>query len=173
MSFHSIVQNCAIQELIIILGTVLDSNLNFSGHVDHVCKKANQRMYLIRKLKTFDVDKQILETIYRSIVESIMTFNIITFYGYLSVKDKARLNRIVNIASKVVGQKQKGLHELYQTVIQKKSRNVIKDSTHPLHCHYEIMPSGRRFRAPAFRRQLYNRSFIPSAIRILTSGKLS
>ena len=58
-----------VQSLIFIkyLGTVLDSNLNFSGHVDHVCKKANQRMYLIRKLKTFDVDKQILETIYRSI----------------------------------------------------------------------------------------------------------
>ena len=154
------------------LGTVLDSNLNFSGHVDHVCKKANQRMYLIRKLKTFDVDKQILETIYRSIVESIMTFNIITFYGYLSVKDKARLNRIVNIASKVVGQKQKGLNDLYQTVAQKKSKSIIKDSTHPLHNHFEILPSGRRFRAPAFRRQLYNRSFIPSAIRILNSGKV-
>ena len=32
------------------LGTVLDSNLSFTTHVDTVCKKANQRMYLIRKL---------------------------------------------------------------------------------------------------------------------------
>ena len=46
------------------LGTVLDNNLNFTTHVDTVCKKVNQRMYLIRKLKTFDVDKKMLEMIY-------------------------------------------------------------------------------------------------------------
>ena len=45
------------------LGTVLDNNLSFTTHVDTVCKKANQRMYLIRKLKTFDVDKKMLEMI--------------------------------------------------------------------------------------------------------------
>ena len=48
------------------LGTVLDSNLSFTTHVDTVCKKANQRMYLIRKLKTFDVDKKMLEMIDRT-----------------------------------------------------------------------------------------------------------
>ena len=72
------------------LGTVLDSNLSFTTHVDTVCKKANQRMYLIRKLKTFDVDKKMLEMIYRSLVESILTFNIVTFYGHLTVKQKNR-----------------------------------------------------------------------------------
>ena len=61
------------------LGTVLDSNLSFTTHVDTVCKKANQRMYLLRKLKTFDVDKKMLEMIYRSLVETILTFNIVTF----------------------------------------------------------------------------------------------
>ena len=45
------------------LGTVLDSNLSLTTHVDIVCKKANRRMYLIRKLKTFDVDKKLLEMI--------------------------------------------------------------------------------------------------------------
>ena len=45
-------------------------------------------MYLIRKLKTFDVDKKMLEMIYRSLVESILTFNIVTFYGHLTVKQR-------------------------------------------------------------------------------------
>ena len=45
------------------LGTVLDSNLTFCAPIDLICKKANQRMYLVRKLKTFEVDKDILETI--------------------------------------------------------------------------------------------------------------
>ena len=72
------------------LGTVLDSNLSFTTHVDTVCKKANQRMYLIRKLKTFDVDKKMLEMIYRSLVETILTFNIVTFYGHLTVKQNCK-----------------------------------------------------------------------------------
>ena len=59
------------------LGTVLDSNLSFTTHFDTVCKKVNQRMYLIRKIKTFDVDKKMLEMIYRSLVESILTFNLL------------------------------------------------------------------------------------------------
>ena len=141
------------------LGTVLDSNLIFTTHIDTVCKKANQRMYLIRKLKTFDVDKKMLEMIYRSLVESILTFNIVTFYGHLTVKQKNRLNKIVNIATKLINLKQKSLNDLYQQAI------------HPLHSCYEIIPSDKRYRTPAFKCQLYNKSFIPSAVRFFNSQK--
>ena len=153
-------------------GTVLDSNLSITTHVDTVCKKANQRMYLIRKLKTFDVDKKMLEMIYRSLVESILTFNIVTFYGHLTVKQKKRLNKIGNVATKLINLKQKSLNDLYQQAIsQKKSRSILNDPNHPLHSCYEIMPSGKRYRTPAFKRQLYNKSFIPSAVRFLNSQK--
>ena len=79
-------------------------------------------MYLIRKLKTFDVDKKILEMICRSLVESILTFNIVTFYGHLTFKQKNRLNKIVNIATKLINLKQKNLNDLYQQVISKKKK---------------------------------------------------
>ena len=102
-------------------GFVLDNNLSFTTHVDTICKKVNQRMYLIRKLKTFDVDKKMLEMIYRSLVESILTFNIVTFYGHLTVKQKNRLNKIVNIATKLINLKQKILNDLYQQAISKKA----------------------------------------------------
>ena len=103
------------------LGSVLDSNLSFTTHVDTVCRKANQRMYLIRKLKTFDVDKNMLEMIYRSLVESILSFNIVTFYGHLTVKQKNRLNKIVNIATKLKNLKQKSLNNLHQQASSKKA----------------------------------------------------
>ena len=90
-------------------------------------------MYLIRKLKTFDVDKKMLEMIYRSLAESILTFNIVTLYGHLAVKQKKRLNKIVNIATKLINLKQKSLNDLYQQAIGKKCRSIINDPTHPLH----------------------------------------
>ena len=114
-------------------GTVLDSNLSFTTHVDTVCKKANQRMYL-RKLKTFDVYKKMLEMIYRSHVESILTFNIVTFYGHLTVKQKNRLNKIVNIA-KLINLKQKSLNDLYQQAIS-------AEVTLPTHYTHALRPSG-------------------------------
>ena len=130
-------------------------------------------MYLIRKLKTFDVDKKMLEMIYRSLVESILTFNIVTFYGHLTAKQKNRLNKIVKIATKLINLKQKSLNDLYQQAISKKNnRSIINDPTHPLHSCFEIMPSGKRYRTPAFKRQLYNKSFIPSAVRFLNSQKI-
>ena len=90
-------------------------------HVYNLTIKANQRMYLIWKLKTFDVDKKMLEMIYRSLVESILTFNIVTFYGHLTVKQKNRLNKIVNIATKLINLKQKSLNDLYQQAISKQA----------------------------------------------------
>ena len=143
-------------------GTIIQS---FSYLVDTVCKKVDQRTYLIRKLKTFDVDKKMLEMIYRSLVESILTFDTVTFYGHLTVKEKNRLNKIV-IATKLINLKQKSRNDLYQQAISEKSRSIINDPNHPLHSCYEIMPSGKRRRTPAFKRQLYcPRSFLRSCGR--------
>ena len=151
------------------LGTILDSNLTFSAHVDSVCKKANQRLFLLRKLKCFNVRPSILETVYRSLIESILTFNIISWYGNLTVKDKARLARIVKLACKIIGSKQKQLSELHHSFVARKAMKICKDQGHPLHASFELMPSGRRFRAPLTKRNLYKRSFLPSAVTILNS----
>ena len=81
------------------------------------------------------------------------------------------LGTIVKIATKLINLKQKSLSDLYQQAISKKSRGIINDPTYPLHSCYEIMPSGKRYRTPAFKRKLYNKSFIPSAVRFLNSQK--
>ena len=128
------------------LGTVLDKNLSFSFHVDHVCKKANQRLFLIRKLRSFEVRVDILECVYRSLIESILMFNAVSWYGNLSVKDKARLNRVVNVAGKVVGRNQKQPSELYGVAVKKKANKIVGDRTHPLNDCFELLPSGRRLR---------------------------
>ena len=151
------------------LGTVLDSKLSFSKHVDFIVKKANQRMYFIRKLNCFDVDKHILERVYGALVESILVFNIVTWFGNLNVKDKLRLDRIVNNASKVVGSRRRSLSDIYKQFTRKKSNKIILDKSHPLSDCFQLLPSGRRLRVPNSRRNLYKNSFIPTAIKILNS----
>lgn len=154
------------------LGTVLDKHLKFSDHVDFICKKANQRMYLVRKLNSFGVDKYILEMVYRSLVESILSFNIVTWFGNLGVRDRNRINRIVKGASKVIGKLQKPISEIYKDSVFNKAKKIIADDSHPMNSSFNLLPSGRRFRAPSWKRNLYGHSYVPNAIRILNSSKL-
>ena len=103
------------------LGTVVDSKLSFNDNVVYVYKKAQQRLYLLRKLRSFGVGRHVLESVYRCLVESVLSFNIVTWYGNLSVKNRARLVRVVNTASKIIGAEQKQLCDLYHLSVCRKS----------------------------------------------------
>ena len=126
-------------------------------------------MFLIRKLKSFEVRVDILECVYKCLIESILMFNSVAWYGNLTVRDKSRLNKVVNVAGKVVGRKQKQPSELYNVIMKKKADRIVYDQSHPLNGSFELLPSGRRLRAARAKRNLYRNSFIPSAIRIFNS----
>ena len=130
------------------LGTVVDQKLTFTQHVDFVFKKAQQRLFLLRKLKHFSVSQGIL---YRSLIESILAFNIVTWFGVLTVRNKASLSRIVNTASKVIGCSKIPLSDVYAKAIKRKASQIIADSAHPLHPLIRRLSSGRHFRVPLAR----------------------
>ena len=56
---------------------------------------ANQRRYFLRTLKTFNMTQDILVNLYRSVIESILTFSIIVWFDGITGKQKLQLNRIV------------------------------------------------------------------------------
>ena len=47
------------------LGTVLDGNLKFDLNTTAICKKGLQRLYFLRRLGTFNVDKTLMVLFYR------------------------------------------------------------------------------------------------------------
>ena len=60
------------------LRTVVDSKLRFNDNVVYVYKKAQQRLYLWRKLRSFGVGRHVLESVCRCLVESVLSFNTVT-----------------------------------------------------------------------------------------------
>ena len=48
------------------LGTLTDNKLSFSGNSDLIYKKLQQRLYLLRKLRSFDVSRELLQIEYKS-----------------------------------------------------------------------------------------------------------
>ena len=57
------------------LGTIIDNKLDWSSNIEACCKKVNQRMYFLRKLKQFKVDENILARFYQTIIQSAMPYN--------------------------------------------------------------------------------------------------
>ena len=108
-----------------------------------------------------------METVYKNLIEGILTFNMAMWYGNLNVKGRTKLQRIVNLASKIIGKRQKQLSCIYIKVILKKAVKIANDPSHPLCRELELLPSGRRYKVPKANRNLFKHSFIPNAIKAL------
>ena len=71
------------------LGIEMDTNpVLLSTHGHKTYKKAHQRLHLLRKLRTFQVSKDILTWVYRFLIESVLTCNISSWCNQLTIKHK-------------------------------------------------------------------------------------
>ena len=66
----------------------------------------------------------------------------------LKCEKQSVLNKVVNVCGKVVGERQEHLSQLYERRVVRKARLIVDDNSHVLAKHYELLPSGRRFRVP-------------------------
>ena len=64
------------------------------------------------------------------------------------MKSKKVLNTVLNVCGKAVGERQEHLSGLYERRVVRKARVTEDDNSHVLDEHYELLPSGRRFRVP-------------------------
>ncbi len=53
-------------------------------------------------------DKFITITFFKSLVKSVLAFNMIMWYGNLTMESRSNLQRVVNMASKIIGRRKKG-----------------------------------------------------------------
>ena len=87
-----------------------------------------------------------------------MTFNILSWYGHLTVKDGAKLTKVVNGASKIIEKKppkqQTKLPDLYIRAVERKIIQILSTSDHPLRPAFQLLPSGRRLKVPLARKKL-------------------
>ena len=85
---------------------------------------------------------------------------------------RTKLQRIVNISSKIIGFKQSSLTVLYEKQVLRKANKIINDNTHILHNEYVLLPSSRRFRTIVSKTTRKRHSFIPMYVRLLNDKHL-
>jgi len=149
------------------LGTIIDSKLNFQENCEAVCKKGQERLYCLRKLHHFNIDKTMMTLFYKSFIETIISFDLVAWFGCVSVKHKNNLNQIVKWSSKLTGESQLHPMTLYEKQLQKLAMAITNDSLYPLNREFQSLPSGRRLKVPICRATRFKNSFVPAAITLL------
>ncbi len=136
-------------------------------------KKAQQRLFFLRKHKKVKVPSQIFVNFYRSIIESILCHCIIVWYTSCTIQNRRDLAQIVKIAQRIVGTKFPDLDNIYSSRLHTNASNIIKDSTHPSHRLFEPLPSGNRYRAVRTRTNRLRNSFFPRVVACITPLSLT
>ncbi len=143
--------------------------LDWTNNTAALAKKAQQRLYFLRKLRRARAPAPIMCTFYRGTIESILTSCITVWYGACNASCRKSLQRIVRAAEKIVGVSLPSLQDIYSTRLTRKALSIAGDPTHPTHSFFSLLPSGRRLRSLQARTSRLKDSFIHQAVRKLNS----
>ncbi|KAL0202084.1 hypothetical protein M9458_000102, partial [Cirrhinus mrigala] len=146
------------------LGTTLTQNLKWDNHIDLIVKKAQQRLYFLRQLRKFNLPKELLNQFY----SAILCTSITVLFSSATKTDLRRLQRIVRTAERIIGTTLPTLQDLYSSRMSKRASKIILDPSHPAHILFELLPSGRRYRARTTKTARHRKSF-PQAIYLMNS----
>ena len=152
------------------LGVIISSDLKWEKNTQAIVKKAQQRLYFLRRLRKFGIKKEIMINFYRATVESVLTYAITVWYGNISKAEKMSLDKIVKTASKIIGSDLPLLEVLYENRLRNKALSIIKDTAHPAFHLFETLPSGRRYRAMKTNTKRFAGSFFPKALTSLNDA---
>ncbi|CAF87187.1 unnamed protein product, partial [Tetraodon nigroviridis] len=97
------------------LGVHLEENLTWSLNTTKISRKAQQRLYFLRRLRKAHLPPPILTTFYRGTIESILSSCITVWFGNCTVADRKTLQRIVRTAEKIIGVSLTPLVDIYTT----------------------------------------------------------
>uniref|UniRef100_A0A3P9IWZ8 Reverse transcriptase domain-containing protein n=1 Tax=Oryzias latipes TaxID=8090 RepID=A0A3P9IWZ8_ORYLA len=152
------------------LGTTISEELSWATNTSSLVKKAHQRLFFLRTLKKNQLSSSILVNFYRCAIESILTSCISVWYGNCSVADRKALQRVVKTAQRITGTPLPALEDIQRKRCLRRARSILKDSSHPDHGLFNLLPSGRRFRSLRTRTTRFRNSFFPKAVSLLNSS---
>lgn len=98
-----------------LLGVHISQDLSWSLNTSTLIKKAQQRLFFLRKLKKAELSPQILRNFYLCTVESILTNCFTVWYGNCTMDDRKALQRVVKTAKKIIGTSLPAITDLYHS----------------------------------------------------------
>lgn len=149
------------------LGTIIDNKLTWKANTLARYTKAQQRLYFLRKLRSFKADTVILRLFYLTFIQSVVTFAIQCWGGGLSVQNRNMLDKITKLGRKITGSEVKSITQISDEYTLNLALKILDDPSHPLFTEYSPLPSGLRYRMPQVKTNRAITSFVPKSIQLL------
>ena len=131
--------------------------------------KGNQRLYFLKKLRSFHMKSQTLVLFYQSVIQSVLCFCSTVWFSGLTEQNKKKLARIVSQSSKVTGIPLTKVEEIVKSAACSKLHIILKDESHPFHRELVLNRSGR-IRLPKVRTERFRTSFLVWASKCYNSN---
>lgn len=152
------------------LGAQMDADLQWSSDALEVVKRAQQCLHFLRILRRINLNREMLTVFHCGSIESVLTYYIPVWFSSCTMAQKKVLHRVINTAQKIIGPSLPSLEDLYSTRCLRMACSILKDCTHPGHQVFELVLSGRRFRALKARTKRLRDSFHNRAIALLNAN---
>ncbi len=91
------------------------------------------------------------------------------WFSSATKSDLRRLRRVVRTAERIIGTTLPTLQVLYSSRMSKGAGEITLDPSQPAHSLFELLPSGRCYRALSTRMTRHRNSFFPRAIHLMNT----
>lgn len=146
--------------------------MSFHHHTIDIHRRCQQRLSVIRKLRSLSVKPHLLLLLYRSIIEPVLLYCATCYFTILSLTNRNKLLRITKTSSKIIGLPTPNLPALIDAATIRRANTIIQNPSHPLNSCFTLLPSGRRYRQLHYKKSRLGKSFVISAIRALNLQKV-
>ena len=155
------------------LGVHLDSKLDWKTNTDSVFKKAQSRLFYLRKLRSFDISRSLLHVFYQGILASVLFFAVLCWGGSITVADKNRINKLIKKAGSVIGLPPDSLEITLAKRTRTKLNTILSFEGHPLYKVFDALRSSfsNRFLMPRCSTERLRRSFVLAAVTFLNEHR--
>ncbi len=124
------------------LGTTISQDLKWDNHIESIVKKAQQRLYFLHQVRTFNLPQELLIQFYSAIIESVLCTSITVWFSSATKSDLRRLRRVVRTAEANHWYNPLSRNCTYPEWAKGLEKNHSRPS-HPAHSLFELLPSGR------------------------------
>ena len=151
------------------LGVYLDSKLDWKENSNSVLKKTQSRLFHLRKLRSFDISRSLLNVFYQGILASVLFYAVLGWGGSITAMDKSRINKAIKKAGSIVGLPLDSLETIIAKRTRSKLNSILSFEDHPLYNIFHALRSSfsNRFRMPSCSTERYRKSFVPTAVKFL------
>ncbi len=138
-------------------------SLQTTPHWSASFRMAQQRLYFLQQLRKFNLPQELLRQFYSAIIESVLRTSMTVWFSSATKSDLRRLRRVARTAERIIDTTLPTLQKLYSSRVRKRSGKIPLDPSHPAHSLFELLPSGRRYRALSTRTTRHRKFLSPSS----------